>query len=113
MVKSKQNTEHYKWGNHCDGWFYVKNENQTVILEHMPPSTQEQRHYHERSNQFFFMLKGTAHIEINGVMHIFTENEGIEVRNRLPHQIFNKSDEEIQFLVISQPPTVDDRINLP
>ncbi len=27
MKKSKENSEHYNWGNNCNGWHLVKSEN--------------------------------------------------------------------------------------
>ena len=40
------NTEHYSWGNNCDGWHLVKSESLSVIKETMPGLTTEQLHYH-------------------------------------------------------------------
>ena len=53
MIKNKQNTEHYFWGNKCEGLHMVKTENLSVIQEIMPPSTKEQVHYHNKAIQFF------------------------------------------------------------
>jgi len=38
--------------------------------------------------------------------------EGIEVLPTVPHQVFNKSDNELEFLVISLPSTRNDRIKV-
>ncbi|WP_430510428.1 cupin domain-containing protein [Gottfriedia solisilvae] len=109
MKISKINAEHYIWGENCDGWQLVKNNDISVIHERMPPNTQEVRHYHHKSRQFFFVLKGLATIEVNGEIFDLSQNEGIEVAPQIPHQMFNHSDEEIEFLVISQPNSKDDR----
>jgi mannose-6-phosphate isomerase-like protein (cupin superfamily) len=74
----------------------------------MPPHTFEKRHYHESSKQFFFIIKGTAEIEIDGLFYSLHEQEGIEVESGLPHQLFNNSETDIEFLVCSTPPTTDD-----
>ncbi|WP_346726778.1 cupin domain-containing protein [Bacillus suaedaesalsae] len=78
----------------------------------MPPHTMEQRHYHKHAQQLFFILRGTALIEIDGTVYELHEQEAIEVEKGLPHQIFNKSEEAVDFLVISQPPTTNDRYPL-
>ena len=109
MKISKINAEHYIWGENCDGWHLVKNNNISVIHERMQPNTQEVRHYHHKSRQFFFVLKGLASIEVNGEIFDLSQNEGIEVAPQIPHQMFNHSEDEIEFLVISQPNSKDDR----
>lgn len=107
---SKHNAEHYIWGNNCDGWRLVDEEDRSIIHERMPAGTSEVRHFHHKSKQFFFNLSGIMTIEVDGVEYILRENEGMEVLPLVPHQVFNKSDKDIEFLVISQPNTRNDRI---
>ncbi|KAA0550059.1 cupin domain-containing protein [Bacillus sp. BGMRC 2118] len=109
MILSKKLTKHYKWGADCEGWIFASNDTQTMILERMPPHTREQRHYHKYAKQLFFIIQGTAVIEIDGEAFILHEQEAIEIEKGLPHQIVNNSGEDIVFFVISQPPTVNDR----
>lgn len=110
MKISKENAPHYVWGNACDGWRLMDNPELTIIHERMPFDTEEERHYHTKAKQFFFILSGTAVMEINGVRTILDEKEGLEVPPNVPHQIFNRSIPDLEFLVISQPSTVGDRI---
>jgi mannose-6-phosphate isomerase-like protein (cupin superfamily) len=110
MKISKDNAEHYLWGDNCDGWHLVKNQDLSVIHELMPANTSEVRHYHQHARQFFFVLSGIATIEIDGKEVILTPQEGIEVPPLTPHQMFNKSNDEIEFLVISQPTSKGDRV---
>jgi mannose-6-phosphate isomerase-like protein (cupin superfamily) len=110
MKVSKQNAEHYVWGGKCDGWHLVKNQNLSIIHERMPPHTKEVRHCHTKAHQFFFMLKGTAALEVDGVIYDVKAHEGVEVLPSILHQIMNLSSEEIEFLVISQPFAQGDRI---
>ena len=107
---SKDTAEHYKWGANCDGWHLLKREDLSIIHERMPPGTEEARHYHVKSRQFFFMLAGKAVIEINGEIHELNAHEGVEVPPQTPHQIKNPTDREIEFLVISHPTTKGDRV---
>lgn len=109
---SKNNAEHYIWGEICDGWKLVNNSDMSVIHEKMPPGTMEERHFHQAAKQFFFILIGEAEIEVDGQIHRLKEHEGIEVSPKVPHQVFNRSEQDIEFLVISTPPTAGDRVKL-
>jgi len=66
-VISKDNAEHYKWGEVCDGWHLVKSQNLSVIQELVPPGCSEVQHYHKRSEQFFYILSGTATLKVNAL----------------------------------------------
>ncbi|MFD2329471.1 cupin domain-containing protein [Cohnella sp. GCM10020058] len=110
MKISKQSAEHYIWGDNCDGWHLVKNQALSIIHERMPAHTSEVKHYHQQSRQFFFVLSGSATIDIDGEETVLHVQEGVEVAPLVPHQMFNKSDEEIEFLVISQPNSKGDRV---
>jgi len=109
---SKKNAEHYLWGDQCDGWHLVNQEDLSIKHERMPSQTVEVRHYHNKSRQFFFVLIGTATLEVNGELKQIEKYEGIEVPPDVPHQMMNKSDEDIEFLVISQPTSTGDRVIL-
>lgn len=106
---SLENAEHYSWGETCDGWHLVKTCELSVIQERMPPGESETRHVHSRSRQFFYILSGNAVIEAGGKRETLTAHEGIEISPGVAHQIFNESDEDVEFLVISQPPSHGDR----
>lgn len=110
MKINKANAEHYLWGDQCDGWHLVKTEELSVIHERMPPGTCEVRHYHQRSRQFFFVLSGTAVLEMDGGRFDVRAQEGVEVPPGVPHQMFNDSNHDVEFLVISQPISRGDRI---
>lgn len=105
-------SEHYVWGapdNPCDGWHLVRTPELSVILERMPPGTHEVRHYHERARQFFFVLEGEAVIERDGHEFTLGLGEGLEIAPGMPHQMFNRSSQDLRFLVISRPPSHGDR----
>ena len=50
---SKDNAEHYIWGDNCDGWYLVNRQDMLIIHEQMPPGTHEKRHFHSIARQFF------------------------------------------------------------
>ena len=106
---SRATAEHYTWGRQCDGWHLVKDEKLSVIAEEMPPGTSEVRHFHVRSQQFFWILSGEAVMEIDGHETRLTPGCGMHIHPATPHQIRNRSKEPVQFLVISQPPSHGDR----
>ena len=112
MVKDIQNSEHYTWGNNCDGWHLLKNENLNIICEKMPPGTSETRHYHKNAQQFFFILSGRAVIEIEGEENELNSQQGVHILPKQKHRIYNKSEVELTFLLISNPPAQADRYNI-
>jgi mannose-6-phosphate isomerase-like protein (cupin superfamily) len=81
---------HNLWGDFCDDWHLLKQEELSIIHERMPPETSEVRHYHQKERQFFFVLSGTAAIEIDGEVIILHDHEGVEVPPNALHQMMNK-----------------------
>src|SRR5579863_9177486 len=83
---SKASAEHYTWGQGCDGWYLVKNDQITVIQERMPPGTAETLHQHTKARQFFFVVAGKAAMEHGGVVTALTPGTGLEVPAGVPHR---------------------------
>lgn len=109
IAVSVDNTEHYRWGDACDGWHLVKSQELSIIEERMPPNTAERRHFHHKADQFFYVLSGEAQMEIEGEIFTLTVRSGIFIQHGRPHRISNKSDQDVTFLVISRPTTRGDR----
>jgi mannose-6-phosphate isomerase-like protein (cupin superfamily) len=112
---SRDNAEHYTWSSAigaavCDGWHLHRSDTLSVIEERMPPVTAEQRHLHQRTTQFFYVLAGELTIELDRVEHLLQPGTGLTVPAQTPHQVFNRSSEDARFLVISQPPSHGDRV---
>jgi len=112
MIKSKNNSEHYIWGNGCDSWILKDTFNLSVKQEIMPPGTAEKRHFHKEAEQFFYILKGEAVFYINEETFSVKAGESITVLPKLKHYISNESLEDVEFLVISAPSTNNDRIDI-
>lgn len=110
VVISKENAEHYSWGEICEGWHLVKKDDLSVIHERMPCNTSEVRYFHNKSRQFFFVLSGTATLEVDGERHNIKAFQGIEVPPGIPHQMINQSRHDVEFIVVSQPMSHGDRI---
>ncbi|WP_205720064.1 cupin domain-containing protein [Fodinibius halophilus] len=84
-VVSKEVSEHYNWGDHCDGWHLLKNPQLSIIQEQMPPDTKEVKHYHVESEQFFFVLSGKIAIEINDKVHTLNTEVGMHIPAQQAH----------------------------
>src|SRR4051812_30255007 len=108
---SKNNSQHYTWGNNCDGWRLLDSPSLSVIHERMPSATSEVKHYHHSAQQFFFVLAGTVTFYFEDEIVKVGEQEGIHIPAGKIHQIKNESNEAIEFLVISEPFTKNDRVN--
>ncbi len=106
---STHDAEHYAWGADCHGWHLVRSPHLSVIQERVPPGSRETRHYHSRSEQFFYILKGAATLEVDGAVNQLREQQGLHIPPRVPHQLSNESDSDLHFLVISTPPSHGDR----
>ncbi|MEM1338354.1 MAG: cupin domain-containing protein [Bacteroidota bacterium] len=113
MKKSILTSEGYIWGDNCSAWVLVDSETLTVKQEQMPPGTSEKIHFHTASQQFFFVLKGKATLQVAQKTIELVPNEGFLVLPGIKHQIKNTASEELNFLVISEPSTFEDRIEEP
>ncbi|WP_435625364.1 cupin domain-containing protein [Flagellimonas sp.] len=112
MKKNTKNTEPYSWGENCKGWEFVRDSSLSIIEELMPPNTSETKHYHSKSQQFFYILKGEAAFYINNELHKVNEREGIQIPAKTVHQIRNNGLSNLEFLVISQPTSRGDRFEV-
>ena len=108
---STGNAEHYKWGDDADGWHLLKSNDLSIIEESVPPGGTERRHYHTRSQQFFYVLTGIASIEMAGETVQVHAGEGFHIPAGLPHQLMNNHTTDLRFLVVSQPQSHGDRVD--
>lgn len=111
-IINKENAPFYHWGSNCSSWLLQDNAQLSLKLEIMPAGTKEQWHMHEIANQFFYILKGQATFYLESEIIILNPSDGLNIPNLQKHYIANECNEEIEFLVISQPNTTNDRINL-
>ena len=110
IVSDKTGSPHYTWGESCDGWRLLDSPTLSVIHERMPPGTREKRHYHEKAQQFFFLLSGEANFYFGSETVIVRAQQGLHIPAGTKHFIANESSSAIEFLVISEPATKGDRI---
>ena len=112
MKVSKETGRHYIWGGDCDGWHLVETESLSVIEESIPPGGGERSHYHEKAQQLFYILAGVGTFETDGVEAIVQKGEGYHVLPGVRHRVRNLGVEDLHFLVVSQPRTHGDRVNV-
>lgn len=110
-VSKYQPLKHYKWGIDCDGWNLVDNSSLSVKQEKMPAGTSEQKHFHQQAQQFFFILKGIAQLELEDAIIEIKSGEGLHIEAGKKHRILNAGAEDLEFILCSQPSTINDRIN--
>lgn len=113
MVKitSTQNAEQYQWGDQCVGWHLLKTDTLNVIQERMPPGSAEERHYHQKAQQLFFILSGQAAFDIDGEIYHLKSGESIHIPPGSVHCVVNNSGEDLEFLLISEPKAHGDRVD--
>ncbi|HEX8561764.1 MAG TPA: GNAT family N-acetyltransferase [Flavobacterium sp.] len=104
--------QHYFWGENCEGWHLVRTDTLSIIKERMPKGTSEQTHFHRYAQQMFYILKGTATFEVGGEIKFVSEGENIHIPNKTLHRIYNQQDCDLNFLLVSEPPTAGDRIEI-
>jgi mannose-6-phosphate isomerase-like protein (cupin superfamily) len=104
------NAEHYTWGGNCDGWHLLKSAGLSVIQERVPPGGAETAHYHRHAYQFFYVLAGTATLEIGDRRVTLQAGQGIPVPPNQPHRLVNEADADLSFLVVSAPMAHGDRV---
>ncbi len=107
---SIKNAPNFLWGEGCNGHWLKKDGSFTIISEMMPRGASEKRHLHRGTEQFFYCLKGMLNIELNGEEHILHEGDGINIPPDAPHTVYNNSDKNVKFLVISCPNLLEDRV---
>lgn len=108
---SIKNAPHFLWGKGCDGYWLKKDGLFTIISEMMPSGASEKRHLHRSTEQFFYCLNGILSIELNEQAYILHEGDGIIVPPEAPHAVYNDSDKNVNFLIISCPNLLEDRVN--
>lgn len=111
VVSRNNPLKHYQWGNGCDGWNLVEENSLSIKLERMPAHAAEQKHFHEKAKQFFYILKGEAIFEIEQEYIAVKQEQGIYIDAGKQHRIINESNEDLEFLLSSQPSTINDRID--
>jgi mannose-6-phosphate isomerase-like protein (cupin superfamily) len=113
MIINTGNAKHYRWGDDkCDGWFLMERHDLNVIEERVPPGACEKRHYHQKSTQVFYILRGHAVMERDGIRYEMNEGDSIVVDPGVSHMFMNAGKADVMFLVVSSPESHGDRVEV-
>lgn len=110
-ILSVANANQYGWGDNCQGWNFLDTDELSVKQELMPPGTAELLHFHKYAQQFFYILSGEATFWIEGQTFVVRSNQGILITPGVKHRIANYKEEDLSFVLTSQPSTKNDRFN--
>lgn len=103
--------EHYTWGQQCDAWFFLKSDAVHILQESMPPGTTEVMHYHGKSRQLFYVLRGELTMRMESDSIAIPPGYVVVIEPLTPHHARNESADRVDFLVVSCPPAHGDRFN--
>lgn len=108
-VRNTENSKKYNWGQGCTAWQLVNETKFYVVEEIMPKGAAEVEHHHDRARQFFYVLDGQATFYHNGKEVIVNKNESIYMEPGVKHKVANKSNADLRMLIVSSPPSINDR----
>lgn len=77
-------------------------EKQSLAEASMKPGQATDRHYHERSEEIYFLLEGAARIEVNGETRDVGPGDAVLIPTGAWHQITAETD--LRFLCCCAPP---------
>ncbi|MCB1553259.1 MAG: cupin domain-containing protein [Xanthomonadales bacterium] len=109
----RDEAEHYRWGEGCDGWHLRQGADLSVIEERVPAGVGECAHRHHRAEQVFYLLEGAAVMEFETHDVALAAGQSVQVPAGVAHRFVNRSAAAVRFLVISAPTTRGDREDLP
>lgn len=74
-----------------------------VTVEELPPGVRTDFHFHKNSRQFLYVIRGKAFVRLAGHHHPLKEGECIEIGPGIPHQVANRGDQLLKYLLVSAP----------
>lgn len=57
-------------------------------------------HYHEDMQEVFVIINGTVAVTVNGTEHLLVEGDAILIEPSEIHQMTNRCDEDVNYLVV-------------
>ena len=76
--------------------------NQSLAEARVPAGSATERHYHRRSEEFYFLLEGTGRMEVDGEWRQVAAGDAILIPAGAWHTIMAES--ELRFLCCCAPP---------
>lgn len=66
----------------------------------MPPGFEGFLHFHEQQDELYFVHRGTARVDVDGVEHVLGPGGLVHVESTTPRRISNAGDDDLVVLVI-------------
>jgi mannose-6-phosphate isomerase-like protein (cupin superfamily) len=77
---------------------------QSLAEARLPAGAQTAAHYHDRTEEIYFLLEGTARMQLDGDVRDVRAGDSIAIPPGQIHQITNTGDCELRFLCTCVPP---------
>jgi mannose-6-phosphate isomerase-like protein (cupin superfamily) len=81
----------------------TKSENLGARLWRMPPRSANTLHRHIKAEEFYFVIEGTGRIRVGNETHTIPKHGGVLVGPEQVRQIFNDTEAETLWLIVSAP----------
>lgn len=91
------------WDDECTAYLLLDRSDLSVVQELLPPGARTRAHAHDRSRQFFYVLRGSATMMLGPRTVTIPGGSGLEVPPRVRHQLRNDGDEDLEVMVVSSP----------
>lgn len=76
--------------------------NQSLAEARLPAGCSTQRHYHKESEEFYYVLRGSGRMEIDGEVEMVGPGDAVLIPAGAWHEI--RAEEELVFLCCCAPP---------
>jgi mannose-6-phosphate isomerase-like protein (cupin superfamily) len=77
--------------------------NQSLAEARLPAGSRTTRHYHPRAEEIYYILSGTARMELGEEWQDVGPGDAIAIPPGVVHQIHNTGSEELRFLCCCAP----------
>lgn len=112
QILNTRNAPNYTWGDNATVYKLCDSDLLSVKLEIIPSSESETLHYHSNATHVFFILKGKAIFQVGEQEFELQSEDSIIINPGQKHLVKNVNSDELRLLVISNPNTNKDRINV-
>jgi mannose-6-phosphate isomerase-like protein (cupin superfamily) len=109
-LRNRASAPHYTWGDRCDGWRLHDGPDASVIEERVPPGAGETPHSHTNATQVFYLLEGSAVMELPDQHIALHVGDALTVPPGTIHRFANPGAAPVRFLVLSFPRQHWDRV---
>lgn len=69
----------------------------------IPPGKASRRHYHPEAEESYYILSGTAHLELDGERATLTRGDSVVISPPQVHQIRNAGSDDLVLLAVCVP----------